>query len=218
MTIYNPSTHQAPFATSSSSLEYIAATDKLLIDLNAAGLIDLTATTNGGTAPSDKNKLWLEASATAGLPGTLKEWSDSGQAWVVADKNALFRHIGGTIDVKASVRVASTANVTISGPGAAIDGVTLAAGNRVLLKNQTTASENGIYVWTGAATAMTRALDSDGNPEVTEGLQVFVAEGTAGGQKTFKLDTVGSIAVGTTSLAFSQYVPTTLSIGQGSIA
>ena len=47
---------------------------------------------------------------------------------------------------KAPVRVASTANTTLSAPGSSIDGVTMAVHDRVLLKNQTTASENGIWV------------------------------------------------------------------------
>ena len=83
------------------------------------------------------------------------------------------------LDFKDSVRVASTANLNISGPGAAIDGITLTSGNRVLLKDQSTGSQNGIYLFNGAASAMTRATDADSNAEVTSGLFVFVEEGTA---------------------------------------
>ena len=82
------------------------------------------------------------------------------------------------LDFKDSVRAASTANVTVSGPGAAIDGVTLSSNDRVLLKNQSTASENGIYVFNGAASALTRATDADSSDEVTAGLFTFVEEGT----------------------------------------
>ena len=109
------------------------------------------------------------------------------------------------LDFKDSVRVASTANVTVSGPGAAIDGVTLSSGDRVLLKNQSTGSENGIYVFNGAASALTRATDADANAEVTSGLFTFVEEGTVNADSGFVLTTDGSITVGSTALTFAQF-------------
>jgi len=109
------------------------------------------------------------------------------------------------LDFKDSVRAASTANVTVSGPGSAIDGVTLSSNDRVLLKNQSTASENGIYVFNGAASAMTRATDADSSDEVTPGMFVFVEEGTVNADNGFVLTTDGSITVGSTSLAFAQF-------------
>ena len=109
------------------------------------------------------------------------------------------------LDFKDSVRVASTVNVTIAGPGSAIDGVSLSSGDRVLLKNQSTASQNGIYVFNGAASAMTRASDADANAEVTAGLFVFVEEGTANADNGYVLTTNGSITVGSTSLTFTQF-------------
>ncbi|MCX7669497.1 MAG: hypothetical protein N2439_05435, partial [Anaerolineae bacterium] len=62
---------------------------------------------------------------------------------------------------KDSCRVATQGNIDLSSPGATIDGVTMAAGDRVLVRAQTTASQNGIYIWNGAATVMTRALDAN---------------------------------------------------------
>lgn len=109
------------------------------------------------------------------------------------------------VDWKESVRVASTANITISAPGASHDGVTFATNNRVLLKNQTTASENGLWIWNGAAVAMTRASDANENSEVTSGLAVYVEEGTANGGKAFVLTTPNPIVVGTTALTFTQF-------------
>ena len=82
------------------------------------------------------------------------------------------------LDVKDSVRAATTGNITIASDlnvGDSIDGVTLADGDRVLVKNQTTGSENGIYV-AGASPA--RATDFDENSEVTAGAFFFVEEGT----------------------------------------
>ena len=109
------------------------------------------------------------------------------------------------LDFKDSVRVASTGNLTISGPGAAIDGISLSSGDRVLLKNQTTASQNGIYSWNGAASAMTRTTDADADVEVTSGMFVFVEEGTVNADNGYVLSTDGSITVGSTSLSFTQF-------------
>ena len=109
------------------------------------------------------------------------------------------------LDFKDSVRVASTADVTISGPGAAIDGISLSSGDRVLLKNQSTGSQNGIYSWNGAASAMTRTTDADADVEVTAGMFVFVEEGTANADNGYVLTTDGSITVGSTSLTFTQF-------------
>lgn len=55
---------------------------------------------------------------------------------------------------KDSVRVATVANITLSGPGATIDGVAMAANDRVLVKDQSTASQNGIYIWNGGALSL----------------------------------------------------------------
>ena len=106
------------------------------------------------------------------------------------------------LDVKASVRAATTANITLSGEQT-IDGVSVAAGDRVLVKNQSTGSENGIYVC--AAGAWARATDADVDAEVTPGLFTFVEEGTVAADSGWVLTTNGAITVGTTSLAFAQF-------------
>jgi hypothetical protein len=104
---------------------------------------------------------------------------------------------------KQAARVASTGNVTLATPGATIDGVTLANGDRVLLKNQTTGSENGIYVFNGASSALTRALDANTSAKVTAGAALSVAEGSVNGDKTYVLVTDGPITLDTTALTFS---------------
>lgn len=109
------------------------------------------------------------------------------------------------IDWKDSVRAASTANITIASAlinGATMDGVTLATGNRVLLKDQTAGAENGIYVVV-ASGAASRAVDADTSAEVTAGMAVTVEEGTANGDKIWQLTTNNPITLGTTSLTFS---------------
>jgi hypothetical protein len=110
----------------------------------------------------------------------------------------------GPTDWKESVRAASTANINLSAPGASIDGVAMSAGNRFLAKDQSTGSQNGIYVWNGAAVAATRATDADTSAEVTSGLGVEVEEGTANADKRFRLNTNNPIVLGTTALVFGE--------------
>ena len=109
------------------------------------------------------------------------------------------------LDVKDSVRVASTASLTLSAPGGTIDGVTLSSGDRVLVKNQSTASQNGIYVWNGASAPMTRAADADTAGEITGGTFVFVEEGTAHADSGWVVTTDGTITIGTTAISWAQF-------------
>jgi hypothetical protein len=61
---------------------------------------------------------------------------------------------------KDSARVSTQGNINLASPGATIDGITMASQDRVLVRSQTAPAENGIYVWNGAATTMTRSLDA----------------------------------------------------------
>jgi len=140
---------------------------------------------------------------TVTVPSGYKDRSGFGTTSLVTKEYVDAVKVG--LDFKDSVRVASTANVTVSGPGAAIDGITLSSGDRVLLKNQSTASQNGIYVFNGAASALTRATDADSSTEVTAGMFVFVEEGTVNADQGFVLTTDGTITVGSTSLSFTQF-------------
>lgn len=108
------------------------------------------------------------------------------------------------LDWKASVRAASTANVNVASPGASIDGVAFAITERALLKNQTTAAENGIYVWNGAAAPMTRATDAAVGT-LSAGLAVLATEGTVNADTAWVLTTNDPVTVGTTSLTFAQF-------------
>jgi hypothetical protein len=103
---------------------------------------------------------------------------------------------------KDSVRVASTANINLSSPGATIDGVTMATNDRFLAKDQSTGNQNGIYVWNGAATPATRALDMDVAAEVEQAV-VTVEEGTSAGA-TFR-QTAVNVTLGTTTLTFTTF-------------
>lgn len=106
-----------------------------------------------------------------------------------------------SLDIKDSVKAATTANITLSGTQT-IDGIALSIGDRVLVKNQSTGSENGIYVV--ASGSWTRSTDADTSAKVTPGLFVFVEQGTANGDNGYVL-TTDAVTLGTTALTFTQF-------------
>ena len=114
------------------------------------------------------------------------------------------------LDVKQSVRVATTAAINLASDlnaGDTIDGVTLVAGDRVLVKNQSTALENGIYVATTSGAA-SRSSDANGTVDTGElksGTFTFVEEGTVNSDKGFVVSTNGTITVDTTAIAWTQF-------------
>ena len=104
---------------------------------------------------------------------------------------------------KEPVRITTTSNgvlATAYENGDTIDGIVLVTGNRILLKNQTTGSEDGIYT-VNATGAPTRAVDFDGNNEVL-GSAVTVLEGTINKGVSYRLTNTGTITIGTTTLTF----------------
>ncbi len=135
------------------------------------------------------------------LTGALVLAADPVQAMEAATKQYVDAVAQG-LDCKASVRLATTANVGLSGLGN-IDGVTPLNGDRILVKNQTTANQNGIYV--ASASAWVRASDANSSAEVTTGMYCFVEEGTTQGASGWNLITTGNIVLGTTGLSFTQF-------------
>ena len=127
------------------------------------------------------------------------------------------------LDVKASVRLATTANLgsnynnaggtlTNSGSNAALslDGVTVVAADRILVKDQTAGAENGIYVVTtvgdgSTAWVLTRADDANVSAEMTGGVFTFVEEGTVGADNGYVFTHNGAPTLGTTALTVSQF-------------
>lgn len=93
---------------------------------------------------------------------------------------------------KDSVRVKTQANLDLSTPGASIDGVTLSNGDRILVASQTTASQNGLYVFNGASTPATRSLDASTFTEL-EAAVVTVEEGTDAGTTWRQTEVNGTI-------------------------
>lgn len=103
---------------------------------------------------------------------------------------------------KDSCRVATQANINLASPGATIDAITMATGDRVLVRAQTAGAENGIYVWNGASTAMARSLDANTFAELKQAA-VSVEEGT-GASVTYR-QTTASGTLGTTALSWTTF-------------
>lgn len=105
------------------------------------------------------------------------------------------------VAIKAPCRVATTANITLSGLQT-IDGVVLVANDRVLVKNQTSGVDNGIYL--ASTGAWTRTSDFNGNRDAVDGTMVLVRLGTASALSIYELSCATSPAViGTTVLVFN---------------
>lgn len=110
------------------------------------------------------------------------------------------------ISWKNSVRVATTANVaSIASPSTAVfDGVTLTAGDRILLKEQTDASKNGIYVFDTSSTPLVRSADANTASELKQAV-VSVAEGTVNGGQTFRQSNTALVTIDTDSVSFEDF-------------
>ena len=128
------------------------------------------------------------------------------------------------LDVKNSVRVATTGplptntltgnvlTASANGPLPTLDStVTVVLNDRILVKNEATAANNGLYyvsqVGVGGSSPwkLTRTLDADTSAEVTPGLFTFVEEGTANGGNGFVLTTIAPITLNSTGLTFAQF-------------
>ena len=105
----------------------------------------------------------------------------------------------GKLDGKQSVRVATTGNIALKA-SQTIDGVAVVAGDRVLVKNQTLAKDNGLYVV--ANEVWGRARDADSNPKITAGLTVSVEQGSTQADTIWQLVTDAPVLLGTTALVF----------------
>jgi hypothetical protein len=141
---------------------------------------------NGGTLSLSGSRILSVATPTADTDAANKAYVDglvSGLTW------------------KATCRVATTANITLSGTQT-IDGVAVVAGNRVLVKNQTAASANGIYV--AAATGWSRAPDVNTGDSLVNAA-AFVSEGTTQADTAWVVTTNAPITIGTTAITWVQF-------------
>lgn len=111
--------------------------------------------------------------------------------------------ISSGLAVKAPVRAATTAAITLSGLQT-IDGIVLASGDRVLVKDQADSIDNGWY--DVSTSAWSRSVDANGNNDLVTGTMCVVAAGATNGLNLFRLDSTGTITPGTTALTFSASV------------
>lgn len=157
--------------------------------------LDLTRqATNSGAVALNGFKLTGVADPTVAQDAATKAYVDSASAG---------------LNWKTSVRAATTAAGTLATSFAAaqiIDGVTLATNDRILIKNQATASENGIYLVTGATP--TRTVDANSSANFLDNTAMFVQEGTVNADSAWTLTNNGVITVGTTGLVFTQFAGT----------
>lgn len=142
-----------------------------------------------GSSPGDAVTFSQFESAINGL-----DYKDSVRvASVGTDLGAAFSAVGGT-EGKGQLTAAP----------ATVDGVVLAQGDRVLVKDQTAGLENGVYVVTVVTTVWDRALDFDDDPEVTDGATTWVGEGTLNADSRYTLSTNDPIVVNTTGQTWVQ--------------
>lgn len=114
--------------------------------------------------------------------------------------------LSGSQAFKTPVKAASTANITLSGEQT-IDGVSCVSGDRVLVKNQTTQTDNGIYdVDTGT---WTRSLDCNGSYDIRNGTLVEVNQGTVSARLVYVCTASDTITIGTTNITFAAINPGT---------
>jgi hypothetical protein len=220
--------------TGSGALVFASSPTLVTPTLGAALATSITASSGNLTlaAASGNNSIALTPTGTGTVDVASKRITsvaEPTQATDAATKNYVDAVKTG-LKVKDAVRVATTANLTAtyangsSGVGATltnsgtqaaltIDSVALSVGQRVLVKNQSTAFQNGIYTVTTVGTVstnwvLTRAIDNDSNATVLEvegGDFCFVQEGTINADNGFVLTTNGAITIGTTAIDYVQF-------------
>jgi hypothetical protein len=158
--------------------------------------VTVTAGTDGNIvlAPQGTGTVDVSSKRITGLATPTQATDAATKGYVDASSQGL--------DIKNSVRAATTTNITLSGTQT-VDGVALAVGNRVLVKDQTTASQNGIYVV--ASGLWSRAVDADDNGDLTAGSFTFVEEGTYNNDSGWVISTNGEIVIGTDGIAWTQF-------------
>ena len=176
------------------------------LSFNASGGVSsIAGTANQITASTSTGAVTLSLPNAVTFPGTVTLHADPTQALEAATKQYVDAVAQG-LNVHASCRVATTGNVDLSTAleaGDTVDGVTLVAGDRVLVKSQTTTSQNGIYV-VQASGAAVRAADFDTPTEIVPGDFTFVSEGSTY-DNTGWVQTAVVTTVGTSPIIFEQF-------------
>ncbi len=188
------------------AVDNITILDNSITSTNANG--NITLDPNGsGTVDVNSSKITSVTTPTAASDAATKGYVDS---------------VANGLDVKASVRYATTADVagtynngagtiTAGSNGAfSIDSQVPTAGDRILLKNQSTTTQNGVYTVTtvgsgSAAYVLTRTPDADAASEITGGAFVFVEEGTANADNGYVFTHNGEPTLGTDAITLAQF-------------
>jgi hypothetical protein len=155
-----------------------------------------TARSNLGSAASGANTDITSVTLTTGTVSTTPSSNND-----IANKAYVDTYVQG-IDAKAACRVASTGNVVAITGLLTVDGITVSVGDRVLLKDQTTSSQNGIYVV--SAVAWTRAVDLDVWPEAP-GAFTFIEQGTVNAGTGWVTTVTPGGTINVTAMPWSQF-------------
>jgi hypothetical protein len=228
------------------TLKQVSSSTTALVSTEANGTVTLSIAdvVNGGASGlmtgSDKTK--LDNATSSNTASTLALRDVNGRLQVTTPENDLdaankyyVDAARSGLDVKQSVRLttnealpsythASGVLTAVSSGALSIDDITPAAGNRILVKNETgpNAPFNGIYDVTNPGSAsstfvLTRSIDADSNAEVTAGLFVFVEDGVSWSDSGWVLTTNNPINVGSTGLTFVQFSAAGQSIAGGGL-
>lgn len=196
-----------------------------ITDLNGITSLDVDNITMDGNAVTTTNSNGNLSLAPNGTGTVTVPSNYEGRAGFTSDSltnKAYVDSVANGLDVKASVRVATTGNLSVTynnGAGtltasangaAAIDGITLTTNDRVLVKDQSTGAQNGFYKVTQVGDGsnpyiLTRTPDADAASELTSGAFAFTEEGTANADNGYVLSTNGAITLGTTAITFDQF-------------
>jgi hypothetical protein len=196
-----------------------------ITDLNGITSIDVDNVTIDGNAISTSDSNGNLSLAPNGTGVVTVPSGYEGRAGFSSDalvNKSYVDSVANGLDVKASVRVATTGNLsatynngagtlTASSNGAiTIDGVALVANNRVLVKDQSSGFQNGFYKVSTVGDGsnpyiLTRTPDADAASELTSGAFTFSEEGSANGDNGYVMSTNGAITLGTTAITFDQF-------------
>ena len=195
----------------SSALALLTDTEVEILDGATVSTAELNHSVGVTSAIQTQLDSMLELDGTDTMTGNLNMGTNSiigvvdpVNAQDAATKNYVDALSAG-LSWKESVKAATSANITLSGDSQTIDGISIGAGDRVLVKAQTDGAENGIYV--AASGAWSRSLDMDENDEFS-GSAVFVEQGTASGDQGYVCTNDGDITIGSTAVSWTQFTGT----------